>query len=315
MTLRETAPVPDGPCWAVPEPLAVAEVRTADGSLIVLRRHGNPDGPRLVLSHGNGLAADLYYPFWSLLADRFDLVVHDFRSHGWNPPAPLRTHHFPTFVWDNEYVVEGIDRHFGAKPKVGVFHSMSALTALYHALRAGPRFAGLVLFDPPFSPPNGDRLEIEVLERENDLGARTRRRQERFETREAFADVVRGAPAFARVVSGVPELYARATLRPAADGNGFELRCPREHEAQVFESFLDSTFELAMDGFPCPLKMIGADPTGPDAFVPSIVLRDLAVRRDLDYDYVPGTSHFLQLEKPKECAALVIDFLERRGLA
>ena len=302
--------------WEIPEPLAAGEVRTADGSRIVLRRHGNPDGPRLVLSHGNGLAIDLYYPFWSLLADRFDLVVHDFRSHGWNSRAPLSSHHFPTFVWDNEHVVRGIDRHFGAKPKIGVFHSMSALTALYHALRTGPRFAGLVLFDPPFSPPNGDRLESEYLERENELSARTRRRQERFETREEFAETVRGASVFKRLLPGVPDLYARATLRPAADGaGGFELCCPREHEAQVFETCLDSSFELAMGSFPCPLKLIGGDPMGPGAFVPSIVLRDVARRCDLDYDYVPGTSHFLQLEKPAECAALLLDFLERHGLA
>ena len=301
--------------WEVPEPLAVAEVRAADGSLVILRRHGNPDGPRLVLSHGNGLAIDLYYPFWSRLADRFDLIVHDFRSHGWNPPASLPTHHFPTFVWDNEHVVRGIDRHFGEKPKVGVFHSMSALTALFHALRAGPRFAALVLFDPPFSPRNGDRLELEVLERENDLGARTRRRQERFETREEFADIVRAAPVFSRLLPGVPDLYAQATLRPAADGHGYELCCPRKHEAQIYESFLDSSFELALGSFPCPLKLIGGDPTGPDAFVPSIVLRDLARRCDLDYDYVPGASHFLQIEKPEECTAIMLEFLERHGLA
>lgn len=301
--------------WEVPEPLATGEVRTADGSLIVLRRHGNPDGPRLVLSHGNGLAVDLYYPFWSRLADRFDLVVHDFRSHGWNPRAPLRSHHFPTFVWDAEHVVRGIDRHFGAKPKIGVFHSMSALTALYQALRAGPRYAALVLFDPPFSPPNGDRLEGQYLDRESELAARTRRRQPRFETRGELAEVVRGASAFARLLPGVPDLYARATLRPAEDGPGYELCCPREHEAQVFDTYLDSSFELAMGSFPCPLKLIGGDPTAPGAFVPSIVLRDLAERCDLDYDYVPGTSHFLQIEKPAECAALMLEFLERRGLA
>ena len=35
-----------------------------DGGVVTLRRHGNPNGPRLVLSHGNGLAVGLYYPFW-----------------------------------------------------------------------------------------------------------------------------------------------------------------------------------------------------------------------------------------------------------
>ena len=60
--------------WNLPEPLATADVRTDDGTVIVLRRHGDPGGPRLVVSHGNGLATDVYYPFWSLLAQRFDLV-------------------------------------------------------------------------------------------------------------------------------------------------------------------------------------------------------------------------------------------------
>ena len=192
---------------------------------------------------------------------------------------------------------------------------MSALTALYHVLRSGPRFAALVLFDPPFSPPNGDRLESMYLERENELSARTRRRQPRFDTREDFAEIVRTASVFDRLLPGVPELYAQATLRPAENGGGYELCCPREHEAQIFETFLDSSFELAMGSFPCPLKLVGGDPTGPDAFVPSIVLHDLARRCDLDYDYVPGASHFLQLEKPAECAALMLEFLERHGLA
>ena len=67
----------------------------ADGAPITLRRHGNPSGPRRVFSHGNALAADLYYPFWSLLMDRFDIVLYDVRSHGWNPVWGRQTHNFP----------------------------------------------------------------------------------------------------------------------------------------------------------------------------------------------------------------------------
>ncbi len=52
--------------WEVPEPLATLDVRVDDDTVIRVRRHGNPDGPRLVLGHGNGLAIDVYYPFWSL---------------------------------------------------------------------------------------------------------------------------------------------------------------------------------------------------------------------------------------------------------
>ena len=34
-----------------------------DGATTIIRRHGNPAGPRLVLSHGCGFATDLYYPY------------------------------------------------------------------------------------------------------------------------------------------------------------------------------------------------------------------------------------------------------------
>ena len=54
----------DGPDNRIPEPLEIAEIRMADGASITLRRHGNPTGPRIMFSHGNGLAADLYYPVW-----------------------------------------------------------------------------------------------------------------------------------------------------------------------------------------------------------------------------------------------------------
>ena len=198
--------------WEVPDPLAICTVDTADGTRIVLRRHGNPEGPPLVLSHGSGLAIDAYYPFWSLLADRFDLVLYDFRNHGWNMPSDVRSRNFATFVADNEHVLRGIDRCFGAKPRVGVFHSLSATTALNHD-PPGEGFAALVLFDPSVYPPSGDLLDIDRQWKRFAVGARMR--PERFETRAQLADSIRRSPVYARLLPRVADLLARATLRPA----------------------------------------------------------------------------------------------------
>ena len=129
--------------WEVPEPLSTHDVRVDDETVITLRRHGNPDGPRLVLSHGNGLAIDLYYPFWSLLADDFDLIVYDLRNHGWNSITSLQNHNIPTLVQDHDEVMDAIDLHYGDKPKVGIFHSVSALITLLSP-RRGSDFAARV---------------------------------------------------------------------------------------------------------------------------------------------------------------------------
>ena len=42
---------------------------------------------------------------------------------------------------------------------------------------------------------------------------------------------------------------------------------------------------------------------------------DLSTLAAMNYDFVPDTTHFLQLEKPEACAAVAIDFLESVGAA
>ena len=166
----------------------------ADGALIMLRRHGNAAGPRLVLSHGSGLAADLYYPFWSLFTDRYDIILYDFRSHGWSPVGDRRVHNIPTFVRDSQYLAQAIDAHFGGKPKIGIFHSLSALTALLHGI-AESAFSALVLFDPPVCPPGRAPEDFEVTGQQ--MAQRARQRQDRFATRAEYADILRRSQSFA----------------------------------------------------------------------------------------------------------------------
>ncbi len=295
--------------WRIPEPLAVCEAHGLDGAPIMLRRHGNPEGPRLVLSHANGLSVDSYYPFWSLLSDRFDLVLYDFRNHGWNPVGDLRSHNIPTFVRDNGYVVRAIDREFGDKPKIGVFHSMSAVTAVLQAV-AEVGFSALVLFDPPTCANARESQDIRTMA--SRLAERARKRQDRFEMREQLTERLHRTRAFQRLVPGTADLIARTTLRRLVDGGtGYQLCCPREYEAQVFEQLYSSAEAADIKNLACPTKIIGADPTEPFSFLPSVDFNDMLA---LDYDFVPETTHFLQLERPEDCIALMLGFLEHREL-
>ncbi len=292
----------------IPEPLTTVEIGMSDGARVLLRRHGNAAGPRLVLSHGNGFAIDLYYPFWSLLADRFDLVLYDIRNHGRNPPCGIQNQSIATFVSDSERILEGIDRSFGEKPRIGVFHSLSAVVALNHE-PPGKGFAGLVLFDAPIYPTGGELLDLDRFWKV--CAERARERRSRYETLEEFVDSLRRSPAFAGLAPEVLNLFAQATLRRASDGNGYEVRCSRECEARIYEHAFAYNFEPGADEISCPVKMIGADPTLPFSFLPSMDLRGLV---DLDYDFVPEATHWLQIEKPRECIAMMLEFLKRHAL-
>lgn len=296
--------VPDEAIWEVPEPLSTSEVRVDDDTVITVRQHGNPSGQRLILSHGNGLAIDLYYPFWSLLLEDFELIVYDLRNHGWNPVSVLENHTLPAFVEDHDKILAAIDRDYGSKPKIGVFHSISALVSLLSANK-GSDFAARVLFDPPLCKPGRGYVEFE--EAAERVSAMTRRRTLRFETREELASILPLLPLFRNTVPGVADLFTRTTLRESDTGDGYVLRCPREYEAQIVQ--YASTFAVLVDfdSVLCPTKVIGADPTLPFSFLPSLDLSDAIT---VGYDFLPNATHLLQLEQPKECVELMREFIE-----
>ena len=295
--------------WELPQPNSILEVPMSDGALVYVRRHGNPDGQRMLLSHGCGLSIDTYYPYWSLLQDRFDLFVYDLRSHGWNPPGNIRAQNIPTFVRDCESVLRAIGRNHEERPVVGAFHSLSGLVALLHE-EQWKGFAGLMLFDVPILPPGG-RPE-DLVEMGEAMSATARRRRFRFESKDEFTRRVVGSPVYRNLPSPIVQLMADTTLRLNPDGTAFELCCPREYEAQVYEYLFGWAMRVNLQRVSCPVKVVGADPTVPFTFMPSMDLSQLV---DLDYDYLPDSTHFLQLEEPEKCAAFTVDFMESRDLA
>ena len=296
-----------GTAWEIPDPVSVCEVCLHDGSITTVRRYGNPSGLRLVLSHANGLAADLYYPFWSLLAGDFDLMVYDLRNHGWNRVGVQQNHNIPILMHDHDLILESIADRYGDKPAVGVFHSVSALISLLSFSR---RYSALVLFDPPLCKPTANEAEFDAAAEK--LAASARRRGHRFRTEAEFAEFLAYMPGFTRVLPGVRELLARTTLRRSPDGQGYELRCPRDYEAQLIEYVRSFSPLLDLEGLPCPTKVIGADPTLRGTYLPAF---DLSKMLTVDYDFLPESTHLLQLEQPATCAALLRDFLADIRLA
>lgn len=298
----------------IPAPVSTCDVRLDDGTVTTLRRYGRASGQRLVLSHGNGLAIDLYWPFWSLLVDDFDLIVYDIRNHGWNPLTSIDRHDVPTFVADLSRILQAIDENYGKKPKVGVFHSLSGLIALLslssviteRTADQAQAFSGLVLFDPPLFRPSVSESKFDQFAEL--LARRTRRRGNRFRRLEDFVDVLNYSPSFTRVLPGVRELMAQTTLRKAPDADHYVLRCPPEYEARIVEYARSYAGLVDFTQLPCGVKVIGADPTLPFAYLPTF---DIDQMDTVEYDFLPEATHYLQLEQPRECVAAMQEYLRR----
>jgi pimeloyl-ACP methyl ester carboxylesterase len=298
----------------VPKPRETLEVASHDGARIVLRRHGNAAGPRVVLSHGNGFAIDAYWPFWRLLCEGFDVVVYDFRSHGWNPTHEVGAHHYANFARDMEAVWHALNDKWGRKPSAGLFHSMSALTSVVQLADIGRRWDALVLFDPPLFPPPGHPLYDDALKLEQRLSRWASSRQERFADPTELGAQFRANRGMQRWVAGAHDLLARSVLRKEPAADDFMLCCPPAYESQVYLSNIKLGAWARLAKLPRTAKLICSDPAQPDAGPPARTGRDAASFFGIAYEAIPETSHMLQIERPGPCLAAALSFLDTCGI-
>jgi pimeloyl-ACP methyl ester carboxylesterase len=295
-----------------PAPTATAELVMGDGTEILLRRYGDPAGPRLALSHGNGLAIDGYAPFWRRLATRYDLVLFDLRNHGRNATRLALRHDWDVLADDIVAIAAGIRRTFGDKKMTALVHSASSIASLRAMLGGARPWDAIALFDPPLYPPPGHPLEAQAAREWASLVRRSRRRPERYADPAGLAEQFRRSRYMQRWVPEAFDAMARATLKPDPARGDWRLACPREFEARLFETNTDPRYFLEIANLPGPLTVIGADPDAPDAEIPPLINRLLADQ--IDYRPIADSSHFLQVEKPAECAAAVEDFLRAHAL-
>jgi pimeloyl-ACP methyl ester carboxylesterase len=300
----------------VPVPEETFDVVMGDGAIIRVRRHGQPDGVRLFVSNGNGFAIDGYYPFWGPLAERFEIIAFDVRNHGQNPRASSGRdgHTYAQMVLDLERVVRGVQARLGRKPSVGAFHSMSARTAMKHAIELGFPWEALILFDPPNVPPPGHRVYETMDVFEHRLADWAMARPERFANPTDLARQYAETRAHSTWVPDAHARMARAVLRHDESTGEWELACPRELEASIYLQAMTLNLWPPADAYGGPVKLVAADPDARGAPGPALANRALAEDFGYAYEVIPGTGHLLQIQKPEECRRAMLQFLDEQGI-
>lgn len=295
--------------YVLPAPRDTLDVPVKGGGTIVVRRHGETRGNRIVLSHGNGQGADFYYPYWMRFLKDFEVVLFDLRNHGWNSLGDRDAHNPQVFAADlDDAILPAIVDAFGQKPTLGVFHSISALVSLLMPSR-GARFVGLLLFDPPICGPGKSQRQFD--EHAEMAGNMVRARRSHFASYEELMGLLSLAPTLALLETRVKRLYAETTLRPSPDGQGFDLRCPPAYEAQAIQ-FMNAYASLVdYDAMACPVKVIGSDPTLPVSYLPAF---DVRLVTKVDYDFLPNVGHNVPVESPGPCHELTLEFMTKIGM-
>ena len=298
----------------IPEPLAEIAVESADGAALRVRRHGNLHAAtRLFVSHGNGFAIDGYIDFWSRFLADFEVVAFDMRSHGHNPVAEPANHDYAHMAQDIDAVGRAVRAEFGRKPSAGLFHSMSAQSAVLQTLAGHVHFDALVAFDPPNVPAPGHKVRDAMVGYEHKLARWASGRPTRFADPADLAADFAATRSGRRWAQGASVAMAQAVLCHNSDG--WELVCPREREASMYLQGIDLGLWPCQAEVPVPVALIGADPDCPYPAATALSNRALAQEGGFDYRAIPGTSHLLQLEEPAACADAALAALIRLRVA
>ena len=291
-------------------PMRALAVETEDGVALGVEVSPNPAAAvRLVVSHGNGLAAHGYRAFWQPLCEAYEVVLFDMRGHGRSSHGDLKRHTWTQFTRDWRSLAKALALQLDRRITVGVLHSLSAVSALMAVRDGGLACDALVLYDPSLPPPSGHPLEA-AQEREM-----TRLAESALRRRRSFADPTQLAEQFMRRERfgvwrlGAPLDMARATLARDGDDGSWTLSCGPEREASIFSHNTGHVLWPVLRDPPCPTHLVGGDPKLAGAGVPSRASHAAHIECGVSYEAITGTGHFLQLEAPEACRQALGRFL------
>ncbi len=210
-------------------------------------------------------------------------------------------------------LLAGLEAH-RLPPVVALGHSFGAVAALIAAGRDPARFRGLVMLDPTMLPPalmdSVRTLRARGEEPRFGLIEAARRRRARFASPEEAFAYWRGKELFADWPDAALHLYVEGMLRPAPDGEGFELAWSPEWEAWYYRSFYPDSWrdlERLAPGLPV-LVVRGALS---DTFVEASERHFRALRPGAEVKVVPGAGHLFPQSHAAEAAAAVRAWLSR----
>ena len=247
----------------------------------------------IVFSHANGFNARTYRTILSPLAGRLRILALDQRGHGLSG--------LPAFEgsdrvsWDDlEQDLTAVLEALDVRDAVLAGHTMGGTISLLAAAQAPERVRALALFDPVVMPP-----DVVALSRAGQLAASplvqgALRRRSVFPNHEAVIANYAGRGAFKTWSADMLADYVADGFRATADGQ-VELTCSPAWEASNFTAH-DHDPWTAFAALRCPIRILRAE-EGTTCRIDGHEAT-LTAGGNVAVETVPGTSHFLPMERP-----------------
>jgi pimeloyl-ACP methyl ester carboxylesterase len=253
----------------------------------------------VIFSHANGFNARTYRSILSSLAVGLRIVAIDLRGHGATtlPTTIEGREGWPQFRDDLLALVASV----AEGPVVLAGHSMGGTSSLLAAAAEPGRVRALALFDPVVMPA-GMAPSAETMQH-NPLAAGAERRRATFPSKAAVIEAYTGRGAFRTWSPQQLADYVEAGFRETETGEvtltctpAWEASNFRTHNYDVWAAFRESR---------CPIRILRAETAS--TFRLEGAEAELEATGRIEIETVPGTSHFLPMERPDLVRATLLE--------
>ena len=279
-------------------------IRLADGEMAALDFGDEARPVDVVFFHATGFNALTYRSILAPLSSTLRILAVDQRGHGLSRLSadPNRLRSWKIYRDDALELLATLD----GPPPVLSGHSMGGTVALMAAGRRPEAARGLVLIDPVIMPrllaisaqaPWGRRMGRRFPITEAAL-----RRRRGFESAEAAFAAYKGRGAFKTWTDTQLADYVAAAFAPNAEG-GVALTCSPEWEAATFAGQAHDPWR-ALSKVRAPITVYRAERGSTCSATPEALRR---TNRRVEVTTVPGTSHFIPMERPDLVREALLD--------
>ena len=246
----------------------------------------------IVFVHANGFNARTYRSILAPLAEEFRILAVDQRGHG-RSTLPAET--AGRTSWDGlRDDLLTLMSTLDLRDVVLSGHSMGGTACVLAQAQAPERVRNLTLFDPVVVPsPSDGGVDPEAFAN-SPLVQGARRRRAIFASRAAVIEAYTGRGAFKTWTAEMLADYVADGFRERADGE-VELSCAPEWEASNFSSHAHDTWG-AFERAQVPIRILKAEFGSTCREDPRFDALVAAGR--IEAEVIPGTSHFLPMERP-----------------
>ena len=279
------------------------------------------DGPLLVFAHANGYPPQAYRTFLTTFLDDYQVFSLYLRSF-WPGTDPQEMRDWRAFRDDYIPEVDSLIDKYGKQTEssssvIGVGHSLGAMTSLMAAIKEPGMFRLLVLMEPVLFPRwQGTAMRLlapsKLIKRIHPLIKGTLKRKTRFESREAMYQRYRGKSVFSDLSNQVLRDYVEGLALEDSEG-GIRLKYTPDWEARIYETggIADWYVWRNLHQVKCPVLII----RGEDTYVLfDRVINSMTEKMPAGEGYtMEGTGHLVPLEKPRETAEVVLNFLNKHS--